>query len=451
MPNLLIINPPDTPYNPKSFLIEPADIVTLVSCVRQRGFQADFLDMDAERLTVADLPACAYDFVLIVCDYHIPLHKNATIKNLFSIAGFYRQKKAFVCICGKQATFKPETFIFSDSPFACALLYEAEDTICQLMEGRQNVPGTAFLDTNRCLKTLPLQQRPDLTRFPLPDYRRIKLENYIDVRPLLSSRGCPNGCSFCHVPAFWGNWRAKTARQVVDEIEHLVVNTHAQKIIFLDDNALASPSRMEEICRLILNKKINVTLGCLGRVGNFSRNLAQLMYKAGFRWIHFGAESGSDRLLHQIGKKQTTGQIAAAVSDARYAGFRVRTSWIIDLPDTAEEDLQQTFSLIKQTLPDEIRLHYLSVRLGTAISCQQKEAAASQYIHNNRPVNHFTRMNDTEITDSVQAFLKELQNIGYLVLNGIEDYQKYRYIDWNDKNLKIVSLCPLRYGIGWTK
>ena len=71
----------------------------------------------------------------------------------------------------------------------------------------------------------------NLDELPFPAVDLIKLENYwnlfIRTGPvngkylfIISSRGCPYNCSFCTTPNVWQrNWRYRSAKNVVDEIE----------------------------------------------------------------------------------------------------------------------------------------------------------------------------------------------------------------------------------------
>src|SRR6185437_3487346 len=105
----------------------------------------------------------------------------------------------------------------------------------------------------------------------------------------------------------------RPAHQVVGEIALLHTEFGARKVLFLDDNATAGRRRMLDICKDLQDRDMDVALGCLGTVVSHSRETAQAMADAGFRWIHFGAESGDDTLLERMGKRTTRAQITQAV------------------------------------------------------------------------------------------------------------------------------------------
>ena len=59
---------------------------------------------------------------------------------------------------------------------------------------------------------------------------------------------------------------------------------------------------MKEISKIILEKKINIRLGCLASINTYDKETFELMYKAGFRWLHFGIESGSQKVIENNNK-----------------------------------------------------------------------------------------------------------------------------------------------------
>jgi len=143
------------------------------------------------------------------------------------------------------------------------------------------------------------QEKYMLDKLPIPNIDMVNLTNYIDIRSILTSRGCNNQCDFCPTYSYWGKWRGRSALQVVKEIEALIQKYDTKKIIFLDDNATVNKERMQEIAKLLLQKKINIRLGCLSSINTYDKETFDLMYNAGFRWVHFGIESGSQEVLKQ--------------------------------------------------------------------------------------------------------------------------------------------------------
>lgn len=451
--NILFINPPNIPFSSKGILIEPIDLLTVANYAEQLEFSASALDMDVNHISSKDLSRLSLggvDLAIIVCDYHIPLHNKGAFDQLKEISSFFKAKNAKVAIAGKSATFDNGAHLAKIG----ADLYIQHD-IEPFLESFKTV-----LDLNQPSKLKNVRYLVKDILFETPrqpfDMRNIQafkrdfldLTQYIDVRTILSSRGCNLKCSFCHVPGFWGSWQGRTAQSVVDELLMLENRYNAKKVLFLDDNATANKRHMQEITSLLSTKTHNLRLGCLSSVLSYSEDLFKQMYCAGFRWVHFGAESADDKLLKEMHKAINFDKTIAAVRGAKRIGFRVRTSWILDMPNSTEEGLMTTLKAIEELETPEIRLHYLTLRLGSELNKEYSQVT-EQFIHNSSQNLNISGVSDMFIQHNVEALLSRLVVKGYTVVRNAEDFLKIEELKKVNPELKIVSLCPLRYGLNW--
>ncbi|NCQ52190.1 radical SAM protein [archaeon] len=354
--------------------------------------------MDVKKLNSTDLKNYIEieqpDVVVVIFDYHIPLHDAGANKEINNIFNIVREKEIISVLGGKAATFyeatklinlKADIFIKHD-------MEKPLNDLFNLMEQNNwrsnliNIENIRYWDFDIKDKLVDTKYRTNqimLDSFPIPNRDLIDLDDYIDVRTILSSRGCNLKYSFCHVPGFWGNWKGRTSKHVCDEIIYLQNNYNSSKVLFLDDNALAKPQRMKEISKLLIENKSNVKLGWLGTIVSFNEDVLSNMFKAGFRWIHYGAESGDDYQLKTMDKKINAKQIGQVIKHTQNIGFRVRTSWILDMPDLTIDGLKKTEDLILEQDSQEIRLHFLTLRLWS-ILFKKHNIETKQFIHNNK-------------------------------------------------------------------
>jgi radical SAM superfamily enzyme YgiQ (UPF0313 family) len=90
---------------------------------------------------------------------------------------------------------------------------------------------------------------PDLDQIPPFPYDRFHHPKY-DFGFLVTSRGCPNHCSFCSQRMMTGTtYRYKSVGLVVDELELLVRTYHQETIVFYDDNFA---SKLEESSNYVM-------------------------------------------------------------------------------------------------------------------------------------------------------------------------------------------------------
>lgn len=456
---VLVINPPNRPFTESSLLIEPIDVLGIASFIQSLGYVVRMLDMDGKRMAPGDLHGSLIEFkperIVIVFDYHIPLFTSECVLDVKALIQLIKgYDRIPVILAGKMAQHYPH--LFGPSGVDVIIHYEAELALAELLglpelEARslKNISGISYFDSGNLCKNQARRELADLTALPIPDRSLVDLDDYIDVRTILSSRGCQLKCTFCPTPDFWGEWRARTAVQVVDELQLLVQNHAARKILFLDDNATVSARRMREIATELLARHLDVRLGCLGTAVCFDESTARLMYRAGFRWIHYGIESGSQRVLDRIKKGTTVAQMRAAILGTKSCGMRVRTSWIFDIPGSDVEDVDSSIDLILETEPDEVRAHYLSLRSGSELHQQYAQGDfPSQYIHHDLPSTSFSLPREV-LLGKMDELSRRLESRGYFVVRDPAQWRDVESFRRKDPRLRFLSFCPMRYGMGW--
>ena len=458
MKKILFINPPNFPFTDKSISIEPVDVLSIASYIESLNYKVEFLDMDRNEQTVKDLKLIDYTHVVILFDYHIPLHTTQAQKEILEIIKICKKNKIKSIIGGKTSQYNPNEFL--DSGVDAIIVGEMEFALKELLEqdtwnNLDNICGVIFKHNGKIIRTKSRINKINLDEIPKINRRLVDLNKYIDTRTILTSRGCFNKCTFCPVPSFWGNWRGKSVNLVVDEIEYLVKEYNQKKILFLDDNAIVNRFRMQAISEEIIKRKIKVYLGCLGTISSIDRKTLEIMYKAGFRWIHYGIESADQNILDDIKKGINIEQIRTIIKMTKKIGFRVRTSFIYDLPNITKESLDKTNELLLELEPDEIRIHFLTLKVGTKIYDDlskkgERISQYSQYIHSNKP-NIKNTLSKEIILKKIKELTCNLKKKNYLIIDDIKEFRDLDKLKEKNPNLKILTFCPLRYGLNWER
>ena len=172
--------------------------------------------------------------------------------------------------------------------------------------------------------------------------------------PIMSSRGCPFQCSFCVASQMFGApFRARSAKNVVDEIIWLRDEYGAQAISFHDDTLTLDKKRIVEICDEMINRKAVIPWGCQTRVDTVSKEILAKMKKAGCNEVSFGVESGCQSILDAVHKKVNISQAEKAIKWAKEEGLFVAVSTIIGYPGETKESMQQTADLMRRIEPDD--------------------------------------------------------------------------------------------------
>ncbi|MEA3514723.1 MAG: radical SAM protein [Nanoarchaeota archaeon] len=459
MKKVLVINPPNMPFTRQSLLIEPIDVLSVATFIQSLGNKVKVIDMDVKMMKPKDIQNHILEFapsiIVIIFDYHIPLHTTESIPGINEISGIAQDNGIKVIMGGKTSNCYPKEFLQNSADIV--IHGEMEPALSELFlpeewsqESLSKILGISYKIGKRIYSTEKRIEKIDLDSLPMPDRSLIDLADYIEVRTILSSRGCFGRCKFCATPLFWGNFRARSAKNVADEIEYLIKTYSARKILFLDDNATASKTRMHDISLEIIKRKIKCRFGCLGTISTFDIDTMKIMKKAGFEWIHYGAESGSIKALTCQNKGISPEDIKRVIKQTKKIGLRVRASFILDLPEIDEKGMRDTIKLILDSKPDEIRAHFLAIRVGTEYHrTSVHKTIPSQYIHNNKSTNNLSLMPKESILSYVDELSQKLVKKGYLLINNISEWDDIKKLKQKNPDLKFISFCPARYGLGW--
>ena len=444
--NILVINPANKPFTNSSILAEPLDVLQIATIIDNKFGNVKVIDMDVNKM---DNNINEYlddnNIVVFVYDYQLPLHTTDAVENILETVHNVNKPTKFIII-GKTSSYFYQRFL--DNGIDVVIKGIAEDIINDVIENIDNItllkriPNLILKDNNKIYFTEKKKINNNFDNLPIPNRDLVDITKYMNTRTMITSRGCNGICKFCTTPFYFGGFSGRRASLVVDEIELLIKKYNTKKIIFLDDNILVDKERMLEICKEIEKRNIKCLFGALCSIKCYDREMLEYMYKVGFRWIHFGIETGSERILKLMNKNMDINYIRKVINEVKNIGYRVRTSFILDYPSTTKEDILKTKELILNLLPHEIRLHYLAYRVGTPIYNTNKNITnKTQYIHSNKP-----NIENKDLTIAIDDLVKSLKESNYTIV----DHE----IDWNiyendDKETKIVAFTPIKYGMCW--
>ncbi|MFB9843050.1 B12-binding domain-containing radical SAM protein [Mucilaginibacter ginsenosidivorans] len=122
-----------------------------------------------------------------------------------------------------------------------------------------------------------------------------------------SSIGCPFTCSFCAVvPIYEARWKAKSAKNVYNDVKYIHDKWGADAIEFHDNNFFVSEKRTVEFSKLIKPEKMSWWgMARIDTMDKFSDASLAAVREGGCKIIFFGAESGNNLILEQLDKGGT--------------------------------------------------------------------------------------------------------------------------------------------------
>lgn len=225
---------------------------------------------------------------------------------------------------------------------------------------------------------------PDLDAIPFPAYHLFKIDRYTNLQPLtdgldknarsytiVTSRGCPYKCTYCSKPITGDTWRARSVDNVIREWSMLVNDLHATEIGVTDDIWNLNLIRAKELCRALIDNKLNkvpwITVHGM-KVNHTDAELFRLMKAAGCKRVGFGVESGDEDILKRVVKKsQTFDQVRSAFKNAKAAGLQTMGFFIYGMPGETAETMDKTTALALELDPDLANFMIASPYPGTVL------------------------------------------------------------------------------------
>jgi anaerobic magnesium-protoporphyrin IX monomethyl ester cyclase len=240
--------------------------------------------------------------------------------------------KALTVVGGPYPSGEPDTFV---DQFDLVAVGEGEETIVQVMQHLDDrrfddIPGLVFRRAGEIVRTTPRVRSKDMSHLPLPYRGDIPNAEYIDywrkhwkdaTTPLMSTRGCPFRCDFCHKSVFGDLFSARPVESVVAEMRE-IAELGYDHIWMSDDLFTLNYKRTFELAQAIEKADLPLTWECLSRVTHVDQALFEQMHRAGCKRIFFGIESGDANVLKEMKKGITPDQARTAVEACVAAGIK---------------------------------------------------------------------------------------------------------------------------------
>jgi radical SAM superfamily enzyme YgiQ (UPF0313 family) len=120
--------------------------------------------------------------------------------------------------------------------------------------------------------------------------------------PVMASRSCPEFCIYCPHRILAG-YRARTVKNVVDEIEWLCAQYPRPYVIFRDPLFTEVRDRCLEICDEIRARNLDIRFEFETRLDRLDEDLLDRLHAVGLQAINFGVESVSAETLRGVGRR----------------------------------------------------------------------------------------------------------------------------------------------------
>ena len=369
---ILLIQPPPRKIVKENIVVPPLGIAYLAAVIEKQGHSVSIIDAFAEAL---DLHSLEDRVKKIAPDLIGITGMTPVIDNAFRTAGICRRYAKYVVIGGPHVSVAGSK-VFEQCPDVDYVIQgEGEISFPLLVEALErnkditNVPGVITRD----FSNLPSPLIDELDSIPFPARHLLPNERYRyilssgKVTTMFTSRGCPYHCVFCDKAVFGSKWRARSAANVLDEIELVRRDYGIDSIIFYDDLFTLDKKRVLEICQGIIDRELKIEWKCEGRVNLADKETLTLMKKAGCSMIAYGVESGNQKGLDYLNKGTTVEQIRNAFELTKRSGIRPMAYFVLGIPVETYDDELRTIDFAKEIKPAYAQFSVLSPVPGTKL------------------------------------------------------------------------------------
>ncbi len=317
--------------------------------------------------------------------YYVALHARKLLVDLKRL-----MPDCVMVVGGVYATLHAEE-IMEDGGADFVVRGEGEWTTLELLtalrEGVREFSGIRGLTWRRgeeWVHNPPRERERDLDRFPHLytvseefkvglRYRLLKtlnpFDDYVPGAGFLTSRGCPEECTFCLDPTIWERKTRYHSPEYVGQVlqycwQHF--RDGEPSFYFGDATFALNRKRLWKI--LEIAEKVPYTYHIQTRVDTVTPEVLKGLKESRFASVALGAESLDDRILAEVVRKRTTGaEIIRAARAVRDAGMKPLLTFIAGLPTDTRENLERTARLLRDEGFNESSFFPLVVFRGTQL------------------------------------------------------------------------------------
>tara|TARA_Y100000034_G_C6892319_1_gene410761 strand:+ start:78 stop:1568 length:1491 start_codon:yes stop_codon:yes gene_type:complete len=204
----------------------------------------------------------------------------------------------------------------------------------------------------------------DFSNLPMPARHLVdvnsyhyEIENHKSIS-LIAQLGCPFRCTFCsgRNSPFLRKIRTRSIESIISEMRHLYKTYDMTGFMFYDDELNVNKSMvqlMNNISDLQSELGVDFRLRGFVKAELFNADQASAMYRAGFRWLLTGFESGDPRVLKTIQKNATREDNTRAVEIAKNHDLKVKALMSIGHAGENEKSIENTKNWLLKAAPDD--------------------------------------------------------------------------------------------------
>lgn len=205
----------------------------------------------------------------------------------------------------------------------------------------------------------------NLDTLPLPDahlWSPSTLKDHELWMPVQTRRGCPLNCSYCSTSTIEGRIIRRHSPKVVTEWITQLVEARSFQFFFVDNTFNLPPWYAKEICRKLIDTRLDISWWCIIYPKDVDEELVKLMARAGCKQVSLGFESGSEKILKNMNKRFKPEKVRQISEMLTEHGIRRIGFLLLGGPGETKETVDESLAFA-----DSLNLDGLKVTVGIRI------------------------------------------------------------------------------------
>jgi radical SAM superfamily enzyme YgiQ (UPF0313 family) len=255
-----------------------------------------------------------------------------------------------------------------------AILYEGENAYLQLVDAVENskpfsgLPNLIYRDESGIHANKDVCSE-DLSKLPSPDFDGLLLEKYFVpklILPYLATRGCYWGrCTFCdHFQGYVEGFRTMQVDQIVEEIKFLKDKHNTRYFHFTDESY--PPALFRKLSQRLIEEKLDIVWTTHMRFEEtlLDEQVWKDAQESGCRYLHFGYESGNQRVLKLMDKATKLDAIQTNLRMSSEAGIWNHIMGFFGFPGETREEAEDSKRFVHDNRAHIHSLGFMTFVLG---------------------------------------------------------------------------------------
>lgn len=341
MSQVILINPPIYFDNNTSYSLDvstpPLGLLYIAACLERKGISVSVIDAGCLQLSIEDILNIIEKEKAAIVGISA---MTPNIQGALQIAKAIRNKfgdNIKIALGGSHIS-ADSNFFYQFPYFDFAVQGEGEITFSNLAQQILNGQDIKGIYQGEITKNLDL--------IPFPSRHLVDMNLYNKTLSMIATRGCPFNCYYCSRPAISQEYRFRSPENIVKEMDryYYQCSGHYQ---FQDDTLTLNKSFSINLCNRLIAWKKKIKWEANTRIDLVDEELISLIAKSGCTMLHFGIESGSERVRREvINKNFSNQQIDNVIRWCKKYKIEMGCYFMIGHPTETEKEIKETMDFV---------------------------------------------------------------------------------------------------------